>query len=266
VKVVRAGGIFGQFHAREFGPLPDLSALRPEALDPTLLMRARAAWQRHVTTEFRSIQIMTRFLTEVVGAGDPIDVYAGALDLVKDEIRHTELCAAVCTALGAEPTLPEPTVLTETPEFLAASMPERALATAITMLAINETLSVAFIEDLAARCTNPAIGSVLSAILSDEADHGDFGWRYVREALRRFPPTTLPQWKKIVSSCLEPHEKAAARALENVPGEQQLLEAHPEPELAALGLFSPPRQALVYLRTRDRDVLPRLAALELWPA
>jgi hypothetical protein len=264
MKMMRAGGVFAQIHERAFGPLPDLGSLRTDRFRPELLTRARAAWAHYTKTEFRSIQIMTRFLTEVVGAGDPIDIYAGALDLVQDEVRHTELCSAICSALGGEPVLPDPVPLTDPPTFLAAPMAERALTTAITMLAVNETISTAFIEDLATRCRTPGIRDALASIIEDESTHGDFGWTYVREALRRFSPSTLPHWQTLVQVTLRPHEEGSRRALSALPEDQVNLDAHPEPELADLGLLSAPRQALLYRRARDRDLIPRLRALDLY--
>ena len=55
-------------------------------------------------TEFQSIQIMTRFMWEILGSGDPLDVYAGAADAIMDEIRHTAMCVEMAKALGAEVT------------------------------------------------------------------------------------------------------------------------------------------------------------------
>ena len=102
--VVReAGGVFGRLHRELMGLEIDWSALRPEDHDPALVERAKRVWQDRVRTEFRSVQIMTRFLTEVTGAGDPIDIYAGAVDLIADEVRHTALCVGVCKAAPDSP-------------------------------------------------------------------------------------------------------------------------------------------------------------------
>jgi hypothetical protein len=258
-----AGAAFGRLHRQRIGPLPDLAGLSPAAIAPALLHRARATWRDRALSEFRSIQIMVRFLTEVTGAGDPLDVYAGALELVEDEIRHTEMCAAICSALGAPALLPEPVALVDQPGFLKAPMSERALATAMTMLGINETISVGYIADLAARCRNLPIKAVLTATIDDEDEHQEFGWSYIREALRRFPPSTLPDWRHLVKTTLAPHEAFATRSLLQVPAEQQRLDAWPEPELAALGLFSDQRQALVYRKTSDEVLRPRLSELDL---
>jgi hypothetical protein len=260
-----AGGAFGKVHRQRIGALPDLSGLAG-TVPPALVDRVAATWRERTLTEFRSIQIMARFLTEVTGAGDPLDVYAGVVELVEDEIRHTESCAAICRALGAPPLLPDPVPLVERSGFVKAPMAERALATAITMLGVNETISAGYIADLAARCRNPAIKQVLDATIADEDQHHQLGWSYIRQSLLRFPRSTLPDWRHLVTITLEPHESFARASLEAVDGDRQRLEAWSEPELADVGLFSPQRQALVYRHTLRARLAPRLAELELLPS
>lgn len=258
-----AGGIFAELHRELLGDPVDLSDLDPASHPKELVERARRVWQERVRTEFRSVQIMTRFVSEVVGAGDPLEVYAGAIDLVQDEVRHVGLCAQLCEALGAPALLPDPVELRDPPRFLEAPMAHRALTTAIRMLAINETISVAFVEDLRSRCTSPAVKRVLDATVEDEEGHQDFGWRYVEVSLARFPISTLDDWRHLVTTTLEPHRTAAERILAELAPAERELSRHAEPELAALGLFSPARQALVYQRCFETQLAPKLRSLSL---
>lgn len=258
-----AGGIFAALHRELVGEPIELGDLDLSAHPPERIAMARRVWQDRVRTEFRSVQIMARFLTEVVGAGDPLEVYAGAIDLVNDEVRHVGLCAQLCEALGAPALLPEPVELRDPERYLAAPMAERALTTAISMLAINETISVAFVEDLRARCTDPAVRRVLDATVEDEEGHQDFGWRYVEVSLSRFPIASLESWRHLVQSTLAPHRAQVDRILAEVPASERDLDRHPEPELAALGLFSPLRQALVFERCFETTLAPKLAKLSL---
>ena len=259
----REGGLFRRIHEERIGADVDLSDLDLDGHPPDRVDLARRVWQSRVQTEFRSIQIMTRFLSEVVGAGDPLEVYAAALDMVEDEIRHTALCASLCEALGAPVLLPDPVELRDPERYLRAPMPERALTTAIQMLAINETVSVAFIEDLRARCEDPAVGRVLEATVADEEGHEALGWTYVEKSLARFGEGTLASWRHLVEQTLEPHRRNAEVILAEVPEDQHRLDAFEEAELAALGLFSPPRQALVFRRCYEEQLRPGLERLSL---
>jgi hypothetical protein len=209
------------------------------------------------------VQILTRFLDEVLGAGDPFEVHGAVLGAVKDELRHVALCAAACRALGTQALLPEPVALREPRPFLESPMPERALSTALTMLAVNETLSVGFIEDLRARCGTPVLRAVLDATVEDEDGHREFGWRYVRDSRARFPREALPSWRRLVAHALAPHQKRADAIVAGLSPELRALDRWPDPERAALALFSPQRQALVFERTLRETLLPRLRALDL---
>jgi hypothetical protein len=186
-----AGGEFAARRRALLGPPVDLADLSPALVPPAMLTRVRATWQDRVSSEFRSIQVMGRFLTEVTGAGDPLDVYAIATALVQDEIGHAEMCAAVCAKLGSPPLLPTPVELNDSDAFLGSPMAERALSSAISMLAINETISAAIVSDLLQRCDYAPIRRVLSATIADEGEHGDFGWSYVRSSLARFDRSSL---------------------------------------------------------------------------
>lgn len=251
-----AGGPFAHHHRNLVGP--PLPALDLSPFEPQLLIQARRVWQERFRSEFRSVQVLTRFLHEVVGAGDPIDVYAGAVELVRDEVRHASLCASLCRAIGAQPVLPDPVELHDPPQFLAAELGERAMHTALTMLVVNETISTCLIADLRGRCETPAVRFVIDATLADEETHGNWGLAYARAALQRFPASTKPQWRQLVGSVLAPHRQFAAT-------KRGTLADMPEPALAALGLSSPGRQAIVVDAALRGPVQSALELLDLVP-
>lgn len=258
-----AGGSFEAWHRARLGPAIDLGDLGPSVVPPRLLPEVRRAWQSRVASEFRSIQIMTRFLTEVTGAGDPLDVYTGAAELVADEIRHTELCATVCRRLEVPALLPEPVALPDAPGFLALPYPERALSTAITMLVANESISTAIIRDLLERCDYAPVRRVLQATVEDEATHESFGWDYVAASLGRFDAGGRSHWRRLTLQALEPHRDFAARVLSNLPAEVRTLRSNDELDLARYGLMTPQRQALLFERTYAVELRPRLEPLGL---
>jgi hypothetical protein len=241
-------------------------ALHRHGLERPRLEEVANAWSYRVQTEFRSIQVMTRFTTEVVGAGDPLEVYSAVSSAITDEVRHTALCAAVVEALGFTPFLPEPLVEAEAPGFLALPMAQRALGTAVSMLCISETISVALIEDLRARCRHPALSMVLALTLEDEDEHRDFGWAYVQASLARFASDDARAFAQTVAEVtLEPHIRRSMEVLGDKPMSGRELEALTEPEEAEWGLLSQRREALLKLEVIERVVVPRLEALGISP-
>jgi hypothetical protein len=261
-----AGGIFKPFHDELMGEsaraIP-FGSLDMSAFEPGLVEEARAVWGERAQTEFRSIQLMARFLQEVMGAGDPLDVYAGALDLIQDEVRHAALCADLCRAMGAQPRFPDPVPAPTIPGYEQAAYGERALHTAIVMVAINETLSLGFIEDLQARCEQPVVRAVLDATVEDEEGHQSFGWTYIQQSLKRFPASTLPAWRKLAADAVKQHLDHALPILRAIPVEQRRLDAWPDADRIPLGLFGPQRQALVFWHTWRELLAPRLIEVNL---
>jgi len=263
--MTREGGLFDEFYDEVVGVDIDFDRFDPAAFDAELIEEARRIWHQRAHTEFRSVQITTRFMTEITGAGDPIDVYAAGVDLIEDEVRHTALCAEMCEALGFQPVFPEPIRPDEPAQFLEAEMGERATHTALTMVAINEAISYGFITDLAGRCEEPTVGAVLDATIADEEGHQDLGWVYLEKSLRRFPEGTRPQWRRLVEQTLEEHLEPVNEVLAGIPEEKRHLEAWPDGERIPLGLHSNERHALVFRNTYYEVVEPRLRDLDLLP-
>jgi len=256
-----AGGLFRAIHDELLATPIDFTAFDRAAHPPELVERARRVWGHRVETEFRSVQVMTRFLGEILASGDPLEVYAGAAAAIADEIRHTALCAGMLGALGGAAELPEPLVEEEHAEYLAMEMPARALATAVSMLAVSETVSVALITDLRDRCAEPTVRAVLEATLADEDVHGDYGWGYVEASLARFDAAGRELARIAADATIGPLLDRARAVLVGVPAERRTLEAWPEPGFAALGLLGSEREALIISAAIERDVGPRLVRL-----
>ena len=261
-RIPTGGAPFSEMFAERIGAV-DLSDLDPAAFPEPVVLLAREVWQERARTEYRSVQIMARFLGELAGAGEAPEILASAIDLVEDEVRHAAYCAALTARLGGVALLPEPLELRDPETFLRAPMVERALHSALTMLAINETISVAYVEDLRARCTTPAVLRVLEATVADEAAHQDLGWAYVKLALARFSRSTLPSWRHLVELTLKPHRDSLGRVLDKLPPRDRHPDRHADRELGALGLYSDARQALVGHAAIELRVLPRLRELDL---
>jgi hypothetical protein len=258
-----AGGAFAPLHARLVGVEIDFTALEPGRFAPELAARARSEWQERVRTEYRSAQLLGRLLLDTLAAGDPFDAHAAIVDMIGDELRHVALCAGVVRTLGASALLPDPVELVQPPQFLAMTPAERALSVAISLLVVNETLSVAYIRDLRARCEQPVIRAVLDATLADESEHDAFGLQYVRLAIERQPQVPLVSCKRIAAQALTPQRERAEAVLRTLAPEQRRLEAWPDEREIELGLFSPARQALVFERAYAERLEPALRGLGL---
>ncbi len=265
VPLRRGGPPFDGVHRALVGAAVDLADLDVGAFPPALVDEARRVWLDRLRTEHRSIQVMARFLAEVSGAGDPLEVVSCAVELVRDEVRHAELCADVCRALGVAPALPERMDLRDPEAFLRAPMAERALHTAIAMLLVNESISVAFIADLRVRCDHAPMRRVLDLTLADEDEHAGFGEAYVRKSLARFPASAPGRFQELVRRTLAPFYAGIRPILAAIPPEKRALEAWPDAERVRIGLFSKERQALVCDRA-IRELAPRLERIGLWPA
>ena len=224
--------------------------------DPALLAEARTTWRDRAETEWRSMQIMARFLDDVFALGEPLDVCAEVVDAVSDELRHARLCMKLCAELGGPlAEAPDPRTPPDAPPE------QRALATAISMLAINETLSVGYLRDLEARCTFEPVHAVLREIVADEEGHDDLGWSLVRRWLHGFGEAALPEWQRFAGAAVAKYRTWADDVLADVA--ERSLDAWPDTDRAQLGLFSRERQALVFEHTWRTEVAPRLLDLRL---
>src|SRR5689334_11585201 len=127
-RLQRTDGIFRTLHEEAIGAPLDLSDFDPKRYSPARIELAQRVWQSRVHSEYRSVQIMLRFATEVIGAGDPLEVHTCAIDLALDEVRHVQLCAQLVEALGVPALMPDPIELRDPEQFLKAPMAERAIS------------------------------------------------------------------------------------------------------------------------------------------
>ncbi|MCB9540023.1 MAG: ferritin-like domain-containing protein [Myxococcales bacterium] len=239
-------------------------AFARESHDPALVERARGVWAERVHTEHRSAQALARYVHELLAVDAPRPEIEAALDMVRDELRHVALCEDVVRALGGQPGRPTPLDLPAPEAFRRAPAAQRAMGTAISMLVVNETLSVGYLDDLARRAGDGVCGHVVRAILGDEAGHGAGDVPLVERTLAACSPAERAEWAAFTEACVRPHLRRAEDALAGVPPAERVLED--EPAHAALGLFTPRRQALVLARTWRETLRPRLVALGLWAA
>ncbi|MDI3282834.1 ferritin-like domain-containing protein [Polyangium sp. 15x6] len=240
----------------------DFTQLDPSALPAELVAHARLVWADRVRTEYRSIQIAARFLTEALAAGEPLDVVRRISETIDEERRHTELSRRMCEALGGP--VPSPRDVAAPLEDLhAVPIEERVLATAISLFLVNETFSVGYIEDLLSRAEHPVTRAVLASIAGDEAEHEAFGPELVSRWLRDLPAGKRAAWRGFTSRLVRAHLDRAEQVLARTPPEKHDLVHWPEPDRAHLGLHGEVRLALLCKRTYEEKLAPTLAKLGL---
>lgn len=243
-------------------PEIDFSALDVGALPPDLVHQARVVWADRVRTEYQSIQIAARFATEALAAGEPMDVARRIAETIEEEVRHTELCRAMCAALGGPVPAPKE-VAAPLPDLHEVPLDERVLASAISLFLVAEAFSVGYLRDLTERAGHPVTRAVLEAITGDEVGHEAFGVELCARRLRDLPEAKRAAWRGFTARLVKAHLDRADRVIAAVPEADRHLDRWPETERAALGLLGEVRLALLCRRTYHTVLAPALVELRL---
>jgi hypothetical protein len=116
-------------------------------------------------------------------AGAPLDLIALATRFPLDELVHVELCARMAMELGGA------IELRYVPDEMLAAPPAdddplaRAAHLVVAYFCVGEAVSVPLLQGTARAATHDLTRAVLRRIVLDEADHGQFGWRFLDWAL-----------------------------------------------------------------------------------
>jgi hypothetical protein len=151
-------------------------------LDESTLALARATWRGRMVNEHSSAQVFAGLLPQLMRAGVDPAVLADVAAMIRDELRHGQLCAAVLAALGDEPVAPLPE-LAAMPEHADCGPVEAALRNVLSVSCLSETVAVALIQAERQEADLPGVADVLKSILADEVQHASLGWRLL-DALR----------------------------------------------------------------------------------
>jgi hypothetical protein len=224
--------------------------------------QARIVWADRVRTEYQSIQIAARFLTEALAAGEPLEVVRRVSETIDEEIRHAELCGRMCVALGGRAPAPRE-VAAPLEDLHAIPVDERVLASAISLFLVAETFSVGYLRDLEARADHPVTGAVLRAIVGDEEEHEAFGPELVARKLHDLPAAKRAAWRAFTGRVVRAHLDRARQTLQRIPEPDRTLDRWPEPERATLGLLGEARLALLCEQTYATRLAPTLEKLGL---
>lgn len=156
--------------------------IKPETFDAgqydkETLTRGKRAWTLRTNDEYRSMVAFSELTHLCAEMYAPLDVIALASRLIRDEVRHVEICSQMTNLLGGRPKkAPEPQYARTNPKRSAR---RRALHHAIGSCAIGETISVTMLAGTRDHCTDPVAQATLTQILRDESFHSRFGWLWM---------------------------------------------------------------------------------------
>jgi hypothetical protein len=137
-------------------------------------------WLRDAQMEHASIASFARFVLDLLAVGAPPELVEGARRAMADEVRHARVCFALASAYAGTSFGPGPLDLRGVcvSESLAA-----AAALAAREGCVNETVAALSAFEQARCAADPAVRAVLERIASDETEHAELAWRFVRWAL-----------------------------------------------------------------------------------
>lgn len=165
--------------------------LRPDALPPDVLEAARRSWTGAAFQEHRTGAACAATLRSLIEARAPLDLVALASRFPLDEMVHVELCSRVAMELGGGVSL------TYRPDELVADVGAgcdplmRAAHQVVCFFCVGEALSIPLLHGTWQAATHPLTRAVLKRIVTDEADHGTFGWAFLDWVLPHLDPDDL---------------------------------------------------------------------------
>jgi len=216
--------------------------------------RARHEWANRVRAEYGSAAITARVLHLSIAAGLPRPLLDIARRVVSDELDHAELSHETLIAIGGADH-PIAVDFDQMAGFGHDVPPLVELVQHVVQaFCFGETLAVPLFRAIRQDTRHPVARAALDRILADEAVHRAFGWQAL-DALLDLDPVG-------VRALLEQHIPATHsrfhRAYGSVPDTAPLTT-----EERAVGLLSPADYRRIFQQTWQRDLRPKLQALEL---
>lgn len=208
-------------------------------------------WHRRTAAEYRSAAIASQVTSWLIQVGAPPDLIRDGLQVVDDELTHSELSFEVAAAAGG----PAPPVLESGDLTLPApngALVDLSLAL-VRFFCIGETVAVPMFRMLRKQATVPRCREVLDIVLRDEARHRQFGW----DGLDWLLATHGPQVSTVVEAALPGMLDEVRQAYGGLgDGANSAL----PPEAQAWGLAPRSAYAATITLALTDDVAPRLQA------
>lgn len=234
------------------------------AWDPAAVAKARAMWRARMVSEHQSTAVFAGLAVQLMEAGAPMDFKAMALSMAQDELRHTELCAEVLRALGADGRCDADLTVGVMPAHGRVTPEERALRNVVYGSCLSETVNSARFVDALETIAEPLTRDATRQLLADEVEHARFGFHYLDVMAPWLD--AHPEVRASLGAYLRRAFKTFERAYAG-SGESARLTA----DERALGLPDPERLLAVFDQTLRGAIIPGLeqrgiAATEAWNA
>jgi len=139
-------------------------------------------WRENGRTEHASVASFARLTLDLMALGAPPELVRAANEDALDEIRHTQACFALASAIDGK--AESPGAFPEAQRAHTLSRWRRLALVELAVLslidgALHEGVSARIVAKLGRRCEQPVIRRVLLEIAADEGRHAAHGWDVV---------------------------------------------------------------------------------------
>ena len=210
------------------------------------------AWQARVLDEYRSQVAFTDLLASMTTAGFAFDLLGVAVRVVRDELRHVELCRRMINALGGSDVMPGDPQLANPSHRLHRL--DRILNTTVGFLCIGETLSMRLLSALRSETSDPLAHAVLTTLTRDESIHSRFGFALLEALL---PVLSAAQLQRIREAL--PDSLRAANEIVRKSGEGEA-----EQGSNPFGSMTTKRRLEVFEQSLAKDIVPPFVQMGLY--
>ena len=218
-------------------------------LDDESRQIAIADWSQRMADEQQASRLFAALLPQMMRAGVEAGFAAAAAEAVVDELRHARLCAAVIETLGAQARATA-APFEELPRHADVAPLEGLLRNVLSISCLDETVSVALLEDDHRLARVSTLRRVIAEILDDEIRHSRLGWRLLQilapridEPMRaRLGAYLTTAFGRLFDRYLTSHEAPGARS---VASKVRIVEAVNEVIVPRLEAFDLPAREAV---------------------
>lgn len=144
--------------------------------------RLAAAWTERGLAEHASIASLGRFALDLLALDAPPELVAAAHRAASDEVRHARLCFGLASAYAGAAVGPGVFPFADRAVALSPDLASFARRCALEGC-VEETLGVVELAERLAVTTDPAVATVLAALIRDERRHAELAWRALRWAV-----------------------------------------------------------------------------------